>query len=148
MFALISRNYGEVQTPGVLVIFDQEDVVFQCKSLELPYLENHKNISCIPPGEYDCDRIHHRSFGICYLINNVPERSGILIHIGNYAAMRIIFERAIERGVRAVDTLGCILVGLKFVDINRDGFLDVSDSTRAMNALRAILPSKFKLIIR
>ncbi len=148
MFALISRNYGEVQTPGCLVIFDQEDVVFQCKTLELPYLENHKNISCIPPGEYSVDRIRSRKHDICYLINDVPSRSNIIIHVGNYAAMRLVFERAIERGVRAVDTLGCILVGLKFVDINRDGFLDVSDSTRAMNAMRAILPSKFQLIIR
>ena len=148
MFALLARSYGEVQTAGCLVIFDEDTAVFQCKTLELPYLQNHQNISCIPEGEYIVDRITHRKFGVCYLVNDVPDREGILFHAGNFAAERIIFEKAIERGVRKVDTLGCILVGLRHYDINGDCNIDVADSTRAMNALRAILPSRFKLIIR
>ena len=148
MFAILSRGYGEKQTSGCLSIFDEDTMVFQCKTLELPYLENHKDISCILPGEYECERLHHRKFGICWLLNNVPDRSGIIIHIGNYATERMLFERAIIRNVRKVDTLRCILPGLRFFDINGDGNLDVADSTRAMNALRAILPQKFKIIIR
>jgi hypothetical protein len=148
MFALLSRSYGEKQTTGCLSIYDEDTEVLQVKSLELPYLENHKDISCIPPGEYKCDRVTSKKFGICYLLNDVPNRSNIIIHVGNYASERMLLERAIMRNVKKVDTLGCILVGLRHYDLNNDGALDVADSTRAMNALRAILPSKFSLIIR
>lgn len=147
MFAVISRAYGEKQTQGCLTVFDEDTMVFQCKTLELPYLENHKNISCIPPGEYECDRIHHYRYGVCYLVKDVPNRSGIIIHIGNFASERRRLVRALSSG-RQVDTLGCIMPGLRFYDLNSDGNLDVADSTRAMNGLRAILPVRFKLIIR
>jgi len=148
MFALISRSYGTKQTTGCLSIYDEDTEVFQCKTLELPYLENHQNISCILPGEYECERIHHRKYGECWWVKDVPGRSGIIIHIGNFAAEKILLERVIVRNIKKIDTLGCILPGLRFVDLNDDGNLDVADSTIAMNALRAILPSKFKLIIR
>ena len=148
MFVLLSRSYGEKQTQGGLFVFDEDTCVYSCKTLELPYLENHKDISCIPEGEYKCDRVTSKKFGICYLLNDVPSRSGILFHAGNFASERILLERAIMRNVRKVDTLGCILVGLRHYDLNGDGALDVADSQRAMNALRAILPSKFSLIIR
>jgi len=148
MFVIVSRSYGEKQTQGCLTVFDEDTPIFSCKTLELPYLENHKNISCILPGEYECERIHHRKFGICWLVKDVPDRSGILFHAGNFAAERILLERAILRDVKKVDTLGCILVGLHFVDINSDGHMDISQSTKAMDVLRVILPSKFQLIIR
>jgi hypothetical protein len=131
-----------------LSIYDEDTEVLQVKSLELPYLENHKDISCIPSGEYKCDRVTSKKFGICYLLNDVPGRTGIIIHSGNYASEKILLERAIMRNVKKVDTLGCILVGLRHYDLNNDGALDVADSQRAMGALRAILPSKFNIIIR
>jgi hypothetical protein len=114
----------------------------------LPYLENHKNISCIPPREYKCERVTSAKHGLCFLINDVPDRSNILIHIGNYASEKILLERAIMNNLKKVDTLGCILVGLRFVDINFDGNIDVFDSTKAMGMLLHILPAKFKIIIR
>lgn len=148
MFVTISRSYGKKQTTGSLSVFDEDTMVFQCKSLELPYLENHQNISCIPPGTYDCERIIHRKHGVCWLVKDVPGRSGILFHAGNFAAERILLERAILRNVRKVDTLGCIMPGLRFFDLNDDGNLDVIDSTKAMDVLRVLLPQKFQLIIR
>jgi hypothetical protein len=132
MFALLSRSYGEKQTTGCLSIYDEDTAVFSCKTLELPYLENHKDISCIPPGEYKCEQITLKKFGLCFLVKNVPNRSGILFHSGNYTK----------------DTEGCILPGLRFVDINLDGNIDVFDSTKALGMMLHILPSKFQLIIR
>ena len=148
MFVLLSRSYGEKQTTGCLSVYDEDTEVYQCKTLELPYLQNHKNISCIPPGEYECERITHRKYGVCWIVLNVPNRSGIIFHAGNFASERILLERAIEYNVKQVDTLGCILPGLRHFDLNKDGNIDVADSTMAMNALRAILPNKFKTIIR
>jgi hypothetical protein len=148
MFALLSRSYGEKQTTGCLSIYDEDTMVAQVKTLELPYLENHKDISCIPPGEYKCDRVTSKKFGICYILNDVPSRSNIIIHVGNYASERMLLERAIMRNVKKVDTLGCILVGLRFFDLNGDNNIDVMDSKKCMEVLRIILPSKFVLIIR
>jgi hypothetical protein len=132
MFALLSRSYGEKQTTGCLSIYDEDTEVLQVKSLELPYLENHKDISCIPPGEYKCERITSVKFGLCFIVKDVPGRSGILFHSGNFTT----------------DTEGCILPGLRFVDINLDGNIDVSDSLKALGMMLHILPIKFDLIIR
>ena len=150
-------------------------MILQVKSLELAYLDNAKNISCIKPGEYTAVRYNSAKHGVCYHLKDVPGRSAILIHVGNYAAMvrdlavakhnLNIFNRiyqvvlkAIKRNAKkdsnmkssgkAPDTQGCILVGLRFEDINNDSYLDVVDSTKAMDAMRAILPDKFQLIIR
>jgi hypothetical protein len=132
MFALLSRSYGEKQTTGCLSIYDEDTEVYQCRTLELPYLENHKDISCIPPGEYKCERITSVKFGLCFIVKDVPGRSGILFHSGNFTT----------------DTEGCILPGLRFVDINLDGNIDVADSLKALGMMLHILPSKFSLLIR
>jgi hypothetical protein len=148
MFALLSRSYGEKQTTGCLSIYDEDTEVYQCRTLELPYLENHKNISCIPPGEYKCERITSQKFGLCFLVNDVKDRSGILFHSGNFASEKILLSRALEMNLKKIDTLGCVLPGLRFYDLNGDGNQDVADSTLAMGMLLHILPSKFTLIIR
>ncbi len=135
MFAVISRNNQEGQTPGCFIVFDKDRVVVNVKSLELPYLDNEHNISCIPAGIYDCEKIQHKKYGICFWVKDVPGREGVLIHIGNYASGK------------KKDTRGCILPGLRFIDLNKDGNLDVANSTDAMNLLRAVLPDKFKLYI-
>jgi hypothetical protein len=103
--------------------------------LELPYLQNKPKVSCIPAGEYWVDKVEHDTFGTCFYINDVPGRTGIYIHIFNYAT-----------GV-TTQTLGCIAPGLHYVDINGDGNYDIADSTKAMDLLRSLLPLRFKLII-
>lgn len=69
---------------------------FICNTLELPWLNNQKLVSCIPDGEYRIAVVKSAKFGTCVHILGVPNRTGILIHAGN----------TIE------DTKGCILVGL------------------------------------
>ena len=70
------------------------------RTLEPPWLDNHKNISCIPEGSYYCvrtDKINHKNV---FELQEVPDRKDILIHVGNSVA----------------DTQGCFLIGYK-----RDG---------------------------
>lgn len=147
MFALLSRRYDTKETFGGFFVIDEDRLLAHVKMLELPYLENRPQISCIPPGEYDCERIHHRKYGVCFWIKDVPDRSGIIIHIGNFAAERKRLERALM-STKKIDTLGCPMPGLYFDDINGDGVLDVVASTKAMDILRGILPTKFKILIR
>lgn len=54
-------------------------------SLELPWKRNQRNVSCIPEGDYRCIfREKTPTHKNVYEITNVPDRSGILIHVGNY----------------------------------------------------------------
>lgn len=135
MTAVLARRYEPHQTMGSLSVFDKDRSVLDVKTLELPWKENERKISCIPPGTYICERIQHPRFGHSWHVMDVPNRDGIIIHIGNFAS-----------GAK-VDIEGCIMPGLRFIDLNFDGTLDVADSTKAMNLLRAILPEKFRLII-
>ena len=69
-------------------------------TLELPFKDNQRSISCIPEGEYKVRlRLARESASRDYLhllIEDVPNRDWILFHRGNSAK----------------DTRGCILVGL------------------------------------
>jgi len=56
-----------------------------CYSIELPWLDNLRNISCIPEGTYSLSKRHSKRFGWHILIKNVPARSGILFHPANDA---------------------------------------------------------------
>ncbi len=67
-------------------------------TLERPWVNNEKNISCIPAGRYRCRKIRSPHFGNTYEICDVPGRIHVLFHAGN----------TIE------DTQGCILVGEEF----------------------------------
>ena len=105
MIQLTRKKDNGIQTTGVLKVLDSSGVIFECKTLELPYLNNQKNISCIPMGEYTMRKRWSWKFKkMLYEIEGVPNRSAILIHSGNYYT----------------DIRGCVLVGDSFQDINND----------------------------
>ena len=66
-----------------------------CYTLELPWKDNSNDISCIPVGTYDGILRYDKTDGWRIQLENVPNRTGVQIHMGNYT-------RQIE---------GCILVG-------------------------------------
>jgi hypothetical protein len=78
-------------TRGVLLV----DGKYQAVTLELPYRDNQRDISCIPVGTYNCQRVQSPRFGNTFEVTEVPGRSHILFHAGNYPR----------------DTRGCILLG-------------------------------------
>jgi len=73
-------------------------------SLELPWKENAPQMSCIPVGSYRAEMRATTNFGNAYEVKNVPGRSGILIHAGNFAG-------DMSKGMKA-NSRGCILLGL------------------------------------
>ena len=104
---------------------------FQCLALELPWRENQQNISCIPYGNYDCEKYMSGTHGECIAVLDVEDRTHIRIHKGNFTHQ----------------ILGCILVGDGIKDINRDGVPDVINSAKTLKELLSVLPDKFKLCI-
>ena len=134
MKAEIKRTYGEIQTTGQLTVFDDQGVnIFTCCTLELPWRENKRRISCIPEGDYIVVKrpaTEKRKYNHFH-ITEVPGRDWILIHIGNSYK----------------HILGCILVGDEFKDIDKDGNIDVINSTHTLKILYALLPEKFKLTV-
>lgn len=130
---LILRNYLPEQTEGRVLVFNERNgVEFECFSLELPWKNNQRRISCIPEGVYDVIKHVSPKFGECFWIQNVPNRSEILVHLGNYVT----------------EILGCVLVGNSLADINKDGLKDVTSSRATMSKLLEILPDKFKIEIK
>ena len=93
---LIRDTFTEESTLGELFINGERI----CDTLENPWLDNQRNISCIPEGEYPVRiRLPRESATRDYmhlLVKDVKDRDYILFHIGNTAK----------------DTSGCILVGL------------------------------------
>ena len=75
-------------------------------TIELPWRDNQREISCIPEGEYDCFLVHSAKFGEVYHVLDVHERSGILIHSGNWAGDRALGYLC--------NSYGCILPGSEF----------------------------------
>lgn len=67
-------------------------------TLERPWRDNEPNVSCIPPTQYICRRVHSPKFGETFEVQGVERRSHILFHKGN----------TID------DTHGCILIGEQF----------------------------------
>ena len=91
----IKRDYLKDCTVGHLLI----DEVFHSQTMELPYKDNKRSISCIPEGEYELKRYRRLSGKMSIEVCKVPNRTAILIHSGNDATQD-------EDGA---DTQGCIL---------------------------------------
>lgn len=77
----ILRNYFPSGTNGRLYI----NGVFQCYTIELPWLNNEPQVSCIPEGEYYVDKRYSLHLGRHLLVTHVPGRDLILIHAANDA---------------------------------------------------------------
>lgn len=120
-----SKKGGEPETLGTLTV---PAILFGCCSLELPDKGNKSRISCIPEGTYNWMK-RNATIAIPYqhiILLNVPGRDAICIHAANY--------------VRQI--LGCIAVGNSFIDIDKDGLIDVTASKPTFNELMKRLPEK------
>lgn len=136
MKAVLTRLVDNgVQTIGELNVYKDHIKVFSCKTLELPWKDNENRVSCIPTDDYKVKiRSGEESASYDYThyhVQDVPDRTWILIHAGNYHTQ----------------ILGCILVGRTFTDINSDGQLDVTSSRATLRKLIDVLGDEFTLEI-
>lgn len=110
----LDRWYQDDVTLGRLRIND-----FQCFTLELPWLDNKKNISCIPEGNYKYEIYNSPKHGKVLLILDVNGRTMIEIHAANYTRQ----------------ILGCVAVGNSIKWLDNDTIPDVVNSKATLNKL-------------
>ena len=109
------KNY----TYGFLII--EGNVLY---TIERPWLNNQRNVSCIPPGTYDVTFLPRSASGKyrnVWHVHNVPGRSGILIHNGNLVA----------------HSRGCLILGSSKGTLG--GKPAVLGSRKALRALQSIV---------
>jgi Family of unknown function (DUF5675) len=98
--ALVSEPSTGQGTFGTLTL----EGGWTCRTVELPWKDNQRGISCIPAGTYQASVVHspHLNRDV-YMLANVPGRQEIEIHNGNFAGDESLgYESQVH---------GCILVG-------------------------------------
>jgi hypothetical protein len=124
---------GTSGTFGVLIF---QSIPFAL-TLERQWLNNRPSIgdvpgSCIPAGDYVCNRVNSPRFGDTFEVSNVRGRSHILFHKGNIDD----------------DSRGCILVGEEYGQISSNS--GIKSSAAGYGEFMAILAgdTEFKLTIK
>jgi hypothetical protein len=91
--------------------------------LEDDWRGNHRRVSCIPAGRYRALLVQRPRHGQVYELQDVPDRSAILIHAGNTEE----------------DTEGCLIVGTRVGALT----VDADEDTGERNAIKgAVLASR------
>lgn len=128
----IFRDYLPEQTVSELVMVDENgNNLFHGNAIELKWSNNVRRESCIPEGSYIAIKHTSPKFGTCLWIQDVENRSEILIHPANYSRQ----------------LLGCIAPGMKLADIDKDGLVDVTESRKAMNKILELMGNDTKIAI-
>lgn len=125
MKILIERIHDSgVQTIGRFYLLRSDNsVIYTWDSLELPNKGNRRRVSRIPEGTYKALLHNSPKFGKSLWLQDVPNRSEILVHKGNFYS----------------DILGCILIGSNLKDINNDGYMDVTSSGNSIRKLMGFI---------
>jgi hypothetical protein len=123
----LKRTYfGDNGTYGFLAIGEKAPTFV---TLELPWKNNERQISCIPEGTYTLRRFISRKFGRVWEVTSVPNRTAILIHVGNFLS----------------DIQGCILLGKsiseKGIAQSRVAMADFATQTANVNKITLIITS-------
>lgn len=72
--------YHPNATLGVIKLHDKTFY-----SVERPWLDNQVSVSCIPTGEYELGWRESPRFGQTWHVQDVPDRTYILIHVANFS---------------------------------------------------------------
>lgn len=133
--ATLTRIPQATQTLGKLIVRENNAVIFDCDTIELPWLDNKPQISCIPKGVYNVVYRESAKYPRHYHIQNVPNRSFILIHQANYVGSK-------NPATRKPDLLGCIGVGRGYADLNGDGIVELTRSNPTLKQMLAAIGTK------
>ena len=128
---ILKRFHSDkISTCGILTHPELEQPLF---TVELPWINNQQNISCIPEGRYKIRPYHSNTHGDCFEIYNVVGRDLIRMHTGN--SVRENYQDPYNKEkIWICESRGCIFPGMK---IRLDGIIEYSSS--AMSKLRPVI---------
>ena len=93
-------------------------------TLERGWRDNQKNISCVPEGSYPLKLEYSPRFRMnLWELYEVPKRAECKFHAANYWS----------------ELNGCIALGAKFKDLNKDGAPDITSSRNTMKLFHKML---------
>ncbi len=81
----LQRTYHAAGTNGILTL----DHFTVCYTIELPWRNNRRGLSCIPGGRYGLEARYSPRFKDHLQVENVPGRTLILIHPANDALSQL-----------------------------------------------------------
>lgn len=121
------------QTLGVCYVKNEQGkIIFKSEAIERGWRNNQNRVSCIPEGEYPVKYEWSNRFRKkLYEIYEVPNRSECKFHAANYA--------------RQLN--GCVALGNKRLDIDNDGYKDVTSSRITMKKFHKALNGDTKAIL-
>ena len=121
------------QTLGVCYIKDKQNKPkYVGFSLERGWKNNQNNISCIPEGTYKVVLEYSDRFKKdLWEIKGVPNRAECKFHSANYW----------------YQLNGCIALGRKRIDVNSDGYADVTSSRDVMNEFHELLKGEKEAVL-
>ena len=118
MKVVLQRTYYPNGTNGTLFVNDEEI----CHTIELPWLNNQRRVSCIPEGSYRLRKRYNEKFKWHLALEAVKGRSGILIHPANDAKKEllgciapVLYHTGIGKGVYSRRSLDLLLMKLNGV---------------------------------
>jgi hypothetical protein len=111
---------------------DSNTILFTSQSLERGWLNNAKNISCIPAGIYKLRLEWSPRFQKdLWEIYGVPNRRECKFHAAN-------FSRQLN---------GCIALGQKRADLDSDGLMDITNSRNTMKKFHKAMEGETEAIL-
>ena len=122
---------NEDGTFGVLM----EGTVPFALTLERPWRNNMRNVSCIPQGIYICEKYTSPKYGETFQVMNVQDRNYILFHKGNIDD----------------DTHGCIIIGEQYESLmgktavfaSYKGFSEFIEKTKDIQSFKLIIRNEY-----
>lgn len=131
---IVDRYWGDTnQSSGACMILNEEGIPeFTSLSLERGWVDNKRNVSCLPEGQYRVMYEWSEKFQrMLWEIKDTPGRSECKFHGANYWKQ----------------LNGCIALGLKLKDMDNDGYYDITSSGNTMKAFHQVLKNETEAIL-
>ena len=125
------KKYQSEQTVGTMDVILDNVWQYSLATLEQEWNDNEPFNSCIPAGTYIVTKHKSPNHGDCFLVNGVPNRGGILFHILNF------FKQS----------KGCVGPGLYHAHLNSDEYVDVAESSKAMEKLKDTCKGDVRILL-
>ncbi|MEM9001448.1 MAG: DUF5675 family protein [Bacteroidota bacterium] len=123
---LIIRDmfFGEEASLGICLVLNGNQKLFKSESLERGWVNNHRDVSCIPEGEYPLVLEYSPRFRReLWEVKDVPDRDECKFHSANYW----------------YELNGCIALGNNRKYLDGDEVMDITSSRPTMRAFHEVL---------